>query len=184
MTDDSNDQISLSESITTYLQSVKTAERNSAAIELSKFARWYGGERPLRGPVRHPHQQERIALRPGQQDREEGHAVGSHLDHLLHGPVSGSFHSHHDRPEGRCGERERPVASAPGLKALAQDGHGRRGDEGVGRPVRDHALERRGRLSARGRDGAGKRREERRRRTLPPTPPSRSDTSTRATGRP
>ena len=42
------DDISLSDSITTYLQTMKAADRNAAAIELSKFARWYGAERPLR----------------------------------------------------------------------------------------------------------------------------------------
>ncbi len=42
------DDLTLSEAISDYLRSVKAAERNAAAQELSRFARWYGGERPIR----------------------------------------------------------------------------------------------------------------------------------------
>jgi transcription elongation factor GreA len=42
------DELTLSEAISNYLRSVKAAQRNAAAQELSRFARWYGGERSLR----------------------------------------------------------------------------------------------------------------------------------------
>jgi transcription elongation factor GreA len=42
------EDITLSEAISAYLQNVKAAERNTAAQELSRFARWYGGDRFLR----------------------------------------------------------------------------------------------------------------------------------------
>jgi transcription elongation factor GreA len=43
------DDQTLSDAISRYLQSVKAPERNAAALELSRFARWYGGDRSLRG---------------------------------------------------------------------------------------------------------------------------------------
>lgn len=42
------DELTLSDAISQYLRNVKAADRNVTAQELSRFARWYGGERPLR----------------------------------------------------------------------------------------------------------------------------------------
>lgn len=42
------EDLTLWDAISNYLQSVKAAERNAAAQELGRFARWYGGERILR----------------------------------------------------------------------------------------------------------------------------------------
>lgn len=42
------EDLTLSQAISGYLRNVRSDERNSAAQELSRFARWYGGERPLK----------------------------------------------------------------------------------------------------------------------------------------
>ena len=42
------EDLTLSEAISSYLRTVEPSERNTAAQELSRFARWYGGERPIR----------------------------------------------------------------------------------------------------------------------------------------
>ena len=42
------DDLTLSQAISRYLRSVDEADRNFVAQELSRFARWYGGERPVR----------------------------------------------------------------------------------------------------------------------------------------
>jgi transcription elongation factor GreA len=42
------DDLTLSQAISRYLRSVDAADRNLVAQELSRFARWYGGERPIR----------------------------------------------------------------------------------------------------------------------------------------
>jgi transcription elongation factor GreA len=85
MADDSNNDISLSDSITTYLQSVKSAERNSAAIELSKFARWYGGDRPLR------------RISPGDLERYQEQAATTGGDPTRLAPLRQFFSDAHKR---------------------------------------------------------------------------------------
>src|SRR5918912_1998756 len=42
------DDLTLSDAISTFLRTVDAAERNTSAQELSRFARWYGGDRPVR----------------------------------------------------------------------------------------------------------------------------------------
>jgi transcription elongation factor GreA len=42
------DDLTLSDAISRYLQAVKTDERNFSAQELSRFAHWYGGDKPVR----------------------------------------------------------------------------------------------------------------------------------------
>lgn len=42
------DDLTLSDAISMFLRTVDAAERNVTAQELSRFARWYGGERPVR----------------------------------------------------------------------------------------------------------------------------------------
>jgi transcription elongation factor GreA len=42
------ENLTLSQAISAHLQSVDTLERQLAAQELARFARWYGGDRPIR----------------------------------------------------------------------------------------------------------------------------------------
>jgi transcription elongation factor GreA len=81
---DSSD-ISLSDSIATYLQTVKPAERNSAAIELSKFARWYSGDRPLR------------RISPGDLERYQEQAAATGGDPARLTPLRQFFSDAHKR---------------------------------------------------------------------------------------